>query len=161
MGKDKPADKTNEPDDNDYLELAKITQADFISRRSLEWKLSLGLWGSIAAFTYTVVKTQHLQKRLSELSICWVICIAVLIIGIHWYVLSLVQWSHARDKKLYWWYRGKLEGSDKERPWEANRSPTRKEVYKGDNRRKLWLTYHIAITILVVAGAAFLLKISP
>jgi hypothetical protein len=39
-----------------YLELAKLAQQSFESRRSYEWKLAFGLWTGIGFFTYFAVQ---------------------------------------------------------------------------------------------------------
>lgn len=36
----------------DWIALAKIAQESFFNRRALEWKLSLGFWAGIAAFSW-------------------------------------------------------------------------------------------------------------
>ena len=161
-----------------YLELAKLSQSDFASRRTLEWKLSLGLWGSIAAFVYMVVKTEKLRPKvadsLSEMS-WW----PFLLIGIvHVSIILVVQISHARDKKLYWWYREQMEGSSEPRPWKINPTSAKlgvcgwiKQVWNywnpcawflrclKDRKRCCWFVYHIAVTIFVLCGAWFLLTL--
>jgi hypothetical protein len=50
--------KTPEPD---WLELAKIAQQSFFSRRELEWKLAIGFWAAIAAFTWVFFKVDGLK----------------------------------------------------------------------------------------------------
>ena len=48
-----------------YLELAKLYQTDFSNRRSLEWQLSLGLWGGLAAFAYAFAGKAEAQNKAS------------------------------------------------------------------------------------------------
>lgn len=160
------------PEKDDCIKLAEMTQSDFASRRDLEWKLSLGLWGSVAAFTYTAVEHADVHARIAEQLTPWIgVPIFAAIVIFHGYVINLVQQSHSKDKLLYWWYRERAEGSNRDRPWKVDETPKSREkkdrATKGDKEdfrkkeerksRTKWFLYHIGITIIVLAGAFFLL----
>jgi hypothetical protein len=140
-----------------YLDLAKLTQTDFVSRRGVEWKLSLGLWGSIAAFVYAIIQRPDLHTRIavmldSECNVILAVVVTLMVLGIQITALVLLQHSHARDTRLYWRYRNLAEGKSAET---ADAPATTQQSIPSidDFKRWAWFAYHVAITILVIIMA--------
>lgn len=144
------------------LELAKLTQQDFGSRRGLEWKLSFGFWGSIFAFVYALIQQEGLHKKVAEflwdvdivipLAIVLPLVIALIIVYADRYVLRLIQLSHYRDRKLYWYFREAVEKRDEVRPFDIGKMPSASDLPK-ERHRTGWLRFHLFITILVLCMA--------
>lgn len=123
------------------LDLAKLTQTDFISRRDLEWKLSLGFWGSIAAFVYVIVDNPSIHTVVASIGTG---CLLISAFAFHLLVMGLIQVAHAHDSKLYWEHRNAIDKRD---------PPNWKRA-----RQILWLFYHVGITALVLIGAWIMLQ---
>ncbi len=90
----------------DYIKLAEVKQRDFKDRRDLEWKLSLGTWGAIAALLYAIGNSNVLLNAASTwVSGGWMILVCVVAIilwSLHALVIFCIQTSHHRSRGLYW-----------------------------------------------------------
>lgn len=149
-----------------YLELAKILQADFASKRDLEWKLSIGLWGGAAALMYSIISIPELHKGVADCvdkydRYAWMAFSGILI-G-HSAVLILIQDSHHENRRLYWWYLKKAEGiTCKDRPFYDSDSWMGKfRKWKNGLRcikRWVWFAYHLGTTAAVLLIVWFILQ---
>ena len=107
----------------EWINLAKIAQASFFNRRALEWKLALGFWGAIAAFTGAVLadKVEIGVEILPQVScIYWIL-----------WIVSLLCWklplqiAHATDKRFQVYYMQRAGNRSTEHPkdWREGKRP--------------------------------------
>lgn len=97
---------SNEPD---WLELAKIAQQSFFNRRELEWKLSLGFWAAIGAFTWLFFSVSDIQVPDHFTCILGVAYVVLFSLTIPFWHLPL-QKANGGDKKYYFSYLNRARG---------------------------------------------------
>jgi hypothetical protein len=95
--------------DTDWIALAKIAQESFFNRRALEWKLSLGFWAGIAAFSWVFFSVDGLT--IPHRFNCYLgIGYAVLfVLTIPFWHLPL-QKAHGGDKRYFFYYLKRARG---------------------------------------------------
>ncbi len=91
------------PAKTNWLELAKISQQSFFNRRSLEWKLSLGFWTSIAAFTWVFFSVDRITVPSHFSCVLAIGYLLLFALTIPFWHLPL-QIAHAGDKRYYLHY---------------------------------------------------------
>lgn len=95
----------------DWLELAKIAQQSFFNRRELEWKLSLGFWAAISAFTWLFFSVAGIQVPTNFTCLLGIGYVLLFILTIPFWHLPL-QKAHGGDKKYYFSYLKRARGED-------------------------------------------------
>lgn len=136
--------KKSEVDPQIWVSLAQIAQASKHNRRTLEWRLSLGLLGSIGAVTYAFF---HFKLALPD----WggtAICVVAVIIWACSLLFALpIQFGHAGDFAWYKYYMDCAQNDE-------GKKPSGKVKLKGSNWA--WLAAHCIFlaVALCLAGAA-------
>jgi hypothetical protein len=122
----------------DWLELAKIAQQSFFNRREIEWKLSLGFWTAIAAFSWMFFKVDCLY--VPPCFGCWLGFgyLFLFILTIPFWHLPL-QRAHGADKRYLNYYLKRARGIDDPKFREGN--GTWEDVDKD------WFYGHLAFTL--------------
>jgi hypothetical protein len=85
-----------------YLKLAEIQDNSFNKRRDLEWKITIGLWTSIALITVFMVEKERYFG--SDLNIAYMLVFVLSIIRI-----AKIEQAHETDKRWIKYYRGNAE----------------------------------------------------
>ena len=128
---------------SELIELAKLSQASFFNRRSMEWQLLLGFWagmglGTSAALTGSVI------LRGATLGVL-IGAIVLLLVVVVVFCIVPIQRSHAMDKALFLYYTGQIEGISLVRPT--------RETVKCD---RLWTVGQILFSVLLTTIACVL-----
>lgn len=129
----------------DWLELAKLQQANFHDRRIMEWRVLFGYWSSLGLAVFAVLGS---DVRLSALA-------AILLLSLMFLLLPVVvvcailplQRSHAQDRAFLLYYIRRAEGVEPipERP-----------VPEKCPRHALWTTGQILASTLITLVAMIL-----
>ena len=132
----------------EWLELAKIAQLSFFNRRELEWKLSLGFWTAIAAFSWLFFSVDGLHVPPFFNYFLAVVYLFIFVISIPFWHLPL-QKSHGADKRYLNYYLKRARGID---------APSFREG-KGrwDDVDKVWFYGHIVFTLFFLALSWFVI----
>jgi hypothetical protein len=94
-----------------WIELAKIAQQSFFNRREVEWKLAIGFWTAIGAFTWAFFAVE-------SLTVPPYFCCALGFIYLLLFLLTIPFWhlpiqkAHSIDKQYYHFYIKKARGVD-------------------------------------------------
>ncbi len=94
------------------LELAKVAQQAFESRRNLEWKATYGLWVGIGAITYFAVEHAGTVSAAGW----WCLFVAYIVTGLVWILgwQPYIHWAHKRDKEWKHYYSDRAENRAEE-----------------------------------------------
>ena len=100
---EQPVHRVFDPEDKlsrqDWIELAKIAQANFFNRREVEWKLAFSLWTGIGAFTAIFVLKESVRFPPDSAIFGWPLWgLYAAIWAIYCLVQSAVAQAHATDK---------------------------------------------------------------
>jgi hypothetical protein len=132
--------------DVDFLELAKLTQANIHSRRTMEWQLLLGYWGGLVliVFAFLSGKVSPTPFLLVSTSVGLVLLLLVVV----FFCIIPIQRAHAIDQDFFVYYTRRAEGraTDADIP-----DPNAPELHPR------WTVGQIAFSVLLTAIAILLI----
>jgi hypothetical protein len=133
----------------DWIELAKIAQANHHNRRALEWRLSLGFWTGIAAITYAFLSNPEIDRP-DPVALGWGYAL-VLVASVAFWQLP-IQRAHVRDMHFFTYYMRR-----------AQNAPTNFDPHDNDSggrwqgRHFQWFLGHLCFTGMFMAASWYLL----
>jgi hypothetical protein len=98
----------------ELIELAKLSQASFFNRRSMEWQLLLGFWAGIGLSTSAALTGSVVIKGIFLFILLGALATLLAIVVV--FCIVPIQRSHAMDKALFRYYTGSIEGLGPTRP---------------------------------------------
>jgi hypothetical protein len=110
-----------------WLELARLSQESFNSRRNWEWKIAFGFWTAIGAFTAGSFSPEIVLSQGAQIGI-WVFYTILLLI--YWaFCLRPISVAHDIDKRFFLYFSQRAEGLNPPRPNPLDSSSDQKRLF--------------------------------
>ena len=130
----------------ELIELAKMAQANFHARRTIEWQLLLAYWGGLGLVVAVILANKSVMSVNGLLAIrCAMIALLFIVF---FFCIIPMEGANATDKKLFHYYQHRIEGLDS-----GLTRPNDKDVAPIDRRWTLGLTLFslfITLTALIL-----------
>ena len=100
----------------ELIELAKMSVDNFHHRRTVEWQLLLAYWGSLGVIVAGVVSSHVSLSHCMLIALCCAL-VALFIVAVLFCIMP-IQRANARDKEFFLYYARRVEGlvTEKDRP---------------------------------------------
>ena len=96
------------------LEIAKLTQANFLDRRKVEWQLLVAYWTTLILVTSTVLTGSVIAK--GAILCLLLLGLVILLVLVAYFCIVPIQQAHAIDKAFFLFHLKSAEGITAARP---------------------------------------------